>query len=303
MSFAHPWVLLSGILPVALLWWVWRRDERRVVLPFDHAANRSGVGWRALIHLAESLPAILLAVVIVLLAGPRQFSEPKTKRVATNIEFCVDISGSMTASFGDGSRYDGSLEAINQFLDYRKGDAFGLTFFGNSVLHWTPLTTDASALRCAPPFMRPESVPSWFGGTEIGKALLACRKVLGEREEGDRMIVLVTDGFSSDLSGGSDTTIAKRLRDANITVFPIVVGRGINDQMVNLASLTGGEAFEAGDPESLEAIFRRIDAMQRTRLEATVAESMDHFGPWCVAALTFLSMATLTLFGLRHTPW
>ena len=68
------------------------------------------------------------------------------------------------------------MAAINDFLDYREGDAFGLTFFGNSVLHWVPLTSDVSAFRCAPPFMRPDQIPSWFGGTEIGKALLACRK-------------------------------------------------------------------------------------------------------------------------------
>ena len=66
------------------------------------------------------------------------------------------------------------MDAINEFLDYREGDAFGLTFFGNNVLHWVPLTTDASAVSCAPPFMRPEVAPPWFGGTEIGKALLAC---------------------------------------------------------------------------------------------------------------------------------
>ncbi len=139
----------------------------------------------------------------------------------TNIEFCVDISGSMTAPFGSGSRYDGSMEAINEFLDYREGDAFGLTFFGNNVLHWVPLTSDVSAVKCAPPFMRPEVAPPWFGGTEIGKALLACRKILADREEGDRMIVLVSDGMSFDLTGGTDEQIAAELREDNITVYAI----------------------------------------------------------------------------------
>ena len=31
------------------------------------------------------------------------------------------------------------MKAIDDFLDFRKGDAFGLTFFGNNVLHWVPL--------------------------------------------------------------------------------------------------------------------------------------------------------------------
>ena len=52
------------------------------------------------------------------------------------------------------------MKAIDEFLKIRKGDAFGLTFFGNNVLHWVPLTSDPSAIRCAPPFMKPENVPT-----------------------------------------------------------------------------------------------------------------------------------------------
>jgi Ca-activated chloride channel family protein len=247
---------------------------------------------------------VLLGAVIVVLAGPQQLSEPKTKRVLTNIEFCVDISGSMTAPFGDGSRYDGSMEAINKFLDYRTGDAFGLTFFGNSVLHWVPLTTDPSAVRCAPPFMKPEIAPPWFGGTEIGKALLACKKVLTSREEGDRMILLVSDGDSFDLYNGNDLAVAKELKDANIVLYEVHVSdTPIPDQIVNMTRLTGGEAFSPGDPDTLKTVFERIDRMQQTRLEKTAAETMDHFFPYCVAALVVLATQALTLFGLRYTPW
>ena len=44
-------------------------------------------------------------------------------------------------------------------------------------------------------------------GAEIGKALLACRRRLMKSEDGDRMIVLISDGYSSDLSGGNDMTM------------------------------------------------------------------------------------------------
>jgi Ca-activated chloride channel family protein len=87
------------------------------------------------------------------------------------------------------------MEAINQFLDYRTGDAFGLTFFGNSVLHWVPLTNDVSAFRCAPPFMHPRNLPErGSAAPRSARRCNACRKVLVERSEGDRMIVLITDG-------------------------------------------------------------------------------------------------------------
>ena len=97
------------------------------------APHRSSLSGGSRTDTAESVPALILAVVIVILAGPQQLSEPRLKRALTNIEFCVDVSGSMNARFGDGTRYDASMSAIDDFLDYRDGDAFGLTFFVDSL--------------------------------------------------------------------------------------------------------------------------------------------------------------------------
>jgi len=304
MPFSYWPILLLLLIPPLLLLWVWRRRGRSVVLPFDHGQQKSGRWLKAILNVAQSLPALLLAVVIVVLAGPQQFSEPKTKRALTNIEFCVDISGSMTARFGEGTRYDASMKAIDEFLDFREGDAFGLTFFGNSVLHWVPLTTDTSAIRCSPPFMRPEVAPPWFGGTEIGKVLLACKDFLTDREEGDRMIVLVSDGHSSDLRNGSDEAIARKLRDNSIVVYAIHISEtNIPDEIVNITSITGGEVFNPGDTEGLKCVFHRIDQMQEAKLEKVSAETMDHFVPFCVAGLVLLATSALSSFGLRYTPW
>lgn len=304
LDFAYPMVLGLLVVPLALLAWVWCRPGRRVVLPFDHGRARGGRGWAVLLNCVESIPALLLAVVIVLLANPLMTAAPKDRRALTNIEFCVDVSGSMTAPFGDGSRYDGSLKAIEQFLDARKGDAYGLTFFGSSVLHWVPLTSEGSAIRCAPPFMRPEKVPPWYGGTEIGKALRACKAVLVERQEGDKMIVLVTDGLSADLFNGNDAAIAKELKQAGITVFAIIVGDSrIPDEVVTITEGTGGEAFDAGNPESLNVVFERIDHMKQAKMEKTLGERLDNFFWPCVVGLSALGLMTLALFKLRYTPW
>ncbi len=303
LTFAYPWVLALLVVPVALIVWVWSRDGRRVALPIDHGGQKRGRVWQGLLNLAECLPALVLAVVIVILAGPQELSAPKSRRALTNIQFCVDISGSMTAPFGDGSRYDASMEAIDKFLGAREGDAFGLTFFGSSVMHWVPLTTDTSAIRCAPPFMRPERAPPWFGGTEIGKALLACMEELESREEGDRMIVLISDGWSADLYG-KDEDVARQLKSANIAVYSIHTAESeIPDEIVNITGLTGGQAFAAADDEALEAIFSRIDSMNRAKMEKTAAETMDDFAPFCVAGLSLLGLTGLSLLGLRYTPW
>lgn len=306
MSFAHPYVLFLLLIPALLVVWSWRREEGRIAFPFDHVADERGRGWSYLLQLAESLPAILLAVVIVILAGPQQVGLPQSQRSLTNIEFCVDVSGSMTAKFGSDTRYDASMEAINEFIDYRQGDAFGLTFFGNAVVHWVPLTSDSSAIKCAPPFMHPTNPnrPVWFGGTEIGKALLACREVLVERSKGDRMIILVSDGYSADLNGDRTTEIAKKLSSDAITVYCVHVAEGgVPPQIATIASLTGGEVFNPGDPEALNMVFAHIDEMEKARLEQKLGESMDDFVPYCIVGLSVLGTTVLSLFGLRYTPW
>jgi Ca-activated chloride channel family protein len=304
MSFAYPAALALLVVPVLLVGWIWRRTGGRVALPLDHGGQSAGTGWAVVLGVAESLPAVILAVVIVLLAGPQQLSAPRTKRVLTNIEFCVDVSSSMITPLGEGSRYDGSMKAIDNFLEIRKGDAFGLTFFGNNVLHWVPLTSDPSAIRCAPPFMKPENVPNWMGGTMIGKALLACKEILASREEGDRMIILVSDGESFDLSGGNDETIAQTLKRNQITVYAIHISdQAPPEPIVNITALTGGEVFPVDDPGALKVVFQRIDAMRETKLEKTASELLDNFVPFCIAGLSVLSISGCALFGLRHTPW
>lgn len=304
LPFRNTPLLFLQVVPALLLFWSWTRKGRGVVLPIDHSVARRGMAIGFFVRLAESLPPILLVLVIFILAGPQRWDEPRSQKVLTNIEFCVDVSGSMNARFGDGTRYDASMVAINEFLDYRTGDAFGLTFFGNSVLHWVPLTTDTSAFRCAPPFMQPGKIPRWFGGTEIGKALMACRKILTGREEGDRMIILVSDGNSSDLRSGRDEEIARDLLNDNIVVYAVHIGStNAPAPIVNITSITGGDVFVPGDAEGLDHIFQRIDQMQETRIEKARAEAVDNYGPWIMLALIVLAALISSLFGLRYTPW
>jgi len=303
-AFHHAWVLGFLVVPLALAVWTWMRRGRAVVLPLDHARSRDGRWIARVLRPIEVLPALSLAVAIVLLAGPQRWDEPRTQRSLTNIEFCVDVSGSMTSRFGEGNRYDAAMHAINEFIDYREGDAFGLTFFGNATLHWVPLTTDVSAFRCALPFMQPGRLPRWFNGTEIGKALLACRKVLTAREEGDRMILLVTDGFSADLGGGRDEEIAHTLAQDRIVVYAVhVANTEVPGPIANITSITGGQVFASDDPDRLRQVFQRIDEMQVTRLEKIQSETLDDMVPWCWVGLGLLGAGLLAALGARYTPW
>ena len=115
MTFAHPWVLLFLLVPLALCFREVYTNGMRVALPFDHARNAAGTWWRRLLLPAGFVPALILAAATAILAGPTKTGIPKTERKLTNIELCLDVSGSMTAEFGDGNRYDAAMRAIQNF--------------------------------------------------------------------------------------------------------------------------------------------------------------------------------------------
>jgi Ca-activated chloride channel family protein len=304
MTFQRPWLLLLLALPVLLMAWEWQRRGQTLVLPLDHSQARPRHWLRRLVNTCNLIAPCLLAVALLLLAGPQRLAVAEDARVLTNIQFVLDVSGSMTSPFGDGARADGAIRALIDFTSYRKGDAFGLTLFGSDVLHWVPVTKDLSALKLSAPFMRPEKMPPYMGGTMIGRALRSVQKVLNQRPEGDRMVVLISDGESADLSGGAAQEIGEELARDGIVVFYVHVAEGSpQEETFTLASLTGGQAFAAGDPAALKEVFQRIDRMKPARLQPSAPEPVAFLRPFALAGLLLVGLKAISLFGLRYSPW
>jgi Ca-activated chloride channel family protein len=152
--------------------------------------------------------------------------------------------------------------------------------------------------------MKPDSQRAIGGGTMIGRALVNCRKVLEEQDAGDRMVILVSDGQSADLSNDADQMIARELQAARITVYGIHIGSTeIPAEILSLTQATGGEAFVSGDPTALETVFRRIDTMKPAEIETVGIEYTDYLQPFCLTGLIILGAWMLSAFGLRYTPW
>lgn len=302
MSFLHPWVLLFLAAPVMLAWTAIGR-RAGLVMPFDHRdlrPSRRSKLLRLLLGAFELVPLLLLAVAIVVLAGPQVLKPSRRERELTNIQICMDVSGSMT-----GSRYQRASEAISDFTKAREGDAFGLMIFGSAQMRWIPLTRDLSAIRNAMPFANPENQPVHMGGTLIGAALRYARDLMeSEATEGDRMIILVSDGDSSDLGGGQEYEIGQELKDAHITLYHIHVAEtDVPSEVVELARLTGGQAMGAQDAGSLKQVFAHIDRMKPAKFKPVGTAPLDHFLPFAVAAMCLAGLHLVGLSWLRHTPW
>ena len=307
MSFHHPQVLWLLALPVLWGFWQWVRRGHPVVLPFDHGQQREGRVIRFLTNMAGTLPAVLLAIAVLLLAGPRKPAPPEDERVLNNIILCIDVSGSMGAKFGSkGTRFEAAVESAREFCTFRKGDAFGLTIFGSEYIHWVPPTKELSAIINATQYIRPQNMPPWMGGTLIANALRGCSNQLIRTDEGDRAVILITDGGSGDFDNGGDRAVAEALAQDHIRVFSILVG-GDGEMgaggLETIAAGTGGKVFTAGDRSALEGIFREIDGMQKARFKQVTADWVDDFTPLSLAGLVTAFLFGLSLLGLRYTPW
>jgi len=322
MIFLHPQWLALLALPVILAFWEWIRRGQPIALPFDHGRQRRGLVIRFLVLCANCLPATLLAVAILFLAHPVSFKPPEVERQLTNIQILLDTSGSMAENHGSQAngrhrRFDSAMDAILQFINYRQGDAFGLTIFSRSFIHWIPLTLDTQSIALARPFIQPDNphldppemgrhgLPdALWGITYIGKGLLGASELLAERPSGDRMIIMLTDGESSDIKPPRDTEIIANLRSRNITVFGILLTEEkIEPSLIGIVHATGGEVFNAATPEALQMVFKRIDEMKKVVVLEKRPQVADHYDPFFPPAIGLLILSVATLFGLRFTPW
>jgi Ca-activated chloride channel family protein len=312
MTFAYPKLILLLVIPVTLLFWEWTRRGQPLVMPFDHVRQRRGWFLGFLVLSANSLPALLLASAILFLARPLTFAPPKTQRELTNIQIVLDASTSMVYNtYGPQTgeeaytRFHGAMDALESFLTTREGDAFGLTIFSRQYLHWVPLTKDTTAIRMARDIIWPEMFPDEIWGyTYIAKALNGAIAPLTEHSEGDRMIILMTDGEGEDIGGGREREVISKLQRHGIVVFAIALNdAGFSPGMENIANETGGQAFLALTPQTLKVVFDRIDQMQKVQIRETRPETIDYYEPFLLPVLVLFALQILVLFGLRFTPW
>jgi Ca-activated chloride channel family protein len=249
-------------------------------------------------------------VAILFLAHPVIFNPPEVERQLTNVQIVLDNSGSMRSPHGPqngklNSRFDSAMASIEQFLHYRKGDAFGLTVFSRSFVHWVPLTLDTESIILSKPFVSPNVFPDEFwGNTFVGKALYGAADLLDQAKTGDRMIILLTDGLSSDIMPPKDSAIIADLQAKRIKVFVIfLIDQPVTPSLVGIAQATGGDAWGAVTPEALNSVFKRIDEMKKVVVLEKKPRASDYYDPFFIPAMAALGLAILALFGIRYNPW
>jgi len=236
VSWADPQLLwLLAVLPaaVAALWWNASRRQRATEMFGKSATVEPLVAGRAQWWRVTraTLMIVGVALVIVAFAGPQYGSRTRVLRKrGIDIVIALDFSKSMLAADVHPSRIKRAKGELERLLSDLDGDRVGLVAFAGDAMAF-PMTVDYSAVRLFLRDLGPMDMP--VGGTAIGKALIASKRLIESSNEGrsdqsspdrrSRVVILLTDGEDHE---GDPIAAAKELSEAGIKVYTVGIGSG-----------------------------------------------------------------------------
>jgi len=266
-----------------------------------------------------------MAWILVILAAARpqwigeMVSLPTTGR---DLMLAIDISGSMaTEDMQVNGDYVDRLSVvksvISQFLEARKGDRVGLVLFGTNAYVQAPLTFDLKSVK---KLLIEAPVGIAGGKTAIGDAIGLTVKRLRERQNEEKIVILLTDGANNvgeippikaaELASVDDIKIytigvgAEEMRVPSL--FGSLAGRTTNPSadldegtLKKIAQATTGRYFRAKDTNTLAEIYELIDKLEPIEQEPETYRPFQVLYYWPLGASLILMLSLLLLDIIR----
>ncbi|MDR2885246.1 MAG: VWA domain-containing protein [Rikenellaceae bacterium] len=313
--FANPgllWLLLLLLPMIAYYIWQWRRGGASIQISSTAGVAKAPRTLRwYLRHVPFVLRCAAVALLVVAIARPQSVeSGSNSKTEGIDIVLALDISGSMLARDFDPDRIGAAKAVAANFINARHGDRIGLVIFAGESFTQCPLTTDKRALLNLLSQVRTGMIED---GTAIGNGLATSVNRLRESEAKSKVVILLTDGVNN-RGQITPVTAAETAVAYDIKVYTIGVGtRGkapypvvdmfghpagfqmmdveIDEKMLTeIAGLTGGEYFRATDKNALQAVYDRINDMEKTEVEVTEYTRYNElFTVWLLWAVLLLA--------------
>jgi len=322
ITFKNPELLWLGLVLIPMIaYYVFLQGKSRVEFKYSNVASSKGAEANIkakLIHLPFVLRMLAASLLIVVLARPQSSSSwQDVTTEGIDIVMAIDISGSMLAEDLKPNRLEASKKVAQTFIGNRPNDRLGLVIFAGESFTQCPLTTDHSVILNLFNDVKSGMLED---GTAIGMGLATSVKRLKDSEAISKVVILLTDG---DNNSGSiaPATAAEIAKEFGVRVYTIGVGtRGmapmpypdafgrmryqdvevkINEELLTrIADMTDGKYFRATDNESLEAVYKEIDELERSKIDVTeYRKRKEEFLPFAIAALLLLACEVL----LRQT--
>lgn len=325
MRLAEPaWLLL---LVLVVLPWLRGRSRPRLAWPTLDGFKGVPRGWAGPIRwLPAWLRAAGIACLVVALARPQTVGgRSRIAARAVAIVVALDRSSSMrTEDFpardGPIARIEVARRTLSEFIKGRPDDLIGLVAFANYPDEASPPTLDHRFLLES--VRRVGTARAGDDGTNIGDAIVWALNDLVHATPRKKVLILLSDGRNAPaVPMPTDPTSAARMaQDLGVTLHTIAIGRpgpadgprepttGLAipvesagpdlDALEQLATIGGGRAFVAADERALGRVFRALDALEKSPIQATITTRYrEWYAPWIGAALALLALDRLLVAG------
>lgn len=314
MKFLHPGLLFLFLIYIPLIWWyIWKKNEADpwLAVSSTKAFAKLGNGWKIYaLHSLFVLRLLAIGAIIIALARPQAHSSLSTSQVeGTDICLALDISGSMEANDLTPNRFVAAKKVASAFINARENDNMALVIFSGESLSLLPLTTDRTTLLQT---LDNVHLGQLADGTAIGDGLVSAINRISSGNAKSKSIILLTDG-TNNAGDVAPSTAAEIARQKGIRVYTIGVGTNgsvrisdafgfpttietkIDEQSLKqIASSTGGEYFRATDNYVLEQVFKKIDKLEKTRMDVErYTRTEEAFMPWLIIAFIIFGIELL----------
>lgn len=279
----NPYFLI--ILPF-VVWLFFKKNKKKAIrMPSLEIVKRTKIGESKKHLIGKYLIFTGIVLLIFGLSRPQK-TEDKIKRENEGIDIALvlDISKSMLTEDFSPNRLEKAKEVMDTFISKRTQDRIGLVVFAGSAYTRVPLTFDYNVLKESLSSLSISDIAD-SNRTAIGMGTATAINRLKKSHAKSKIIILVTDGENNfgKISPENAVTIAKEL---GIKIYTIGVGAEyINQQTIlgsmkvkndsldelllnNMAKDTGGLYFRASDEKKLETIFKKIDDLEKSKIES-----------------------------------
>lgn len=312
-------LFLLFLIPILTAFYIWKHKkiEASLTVSIDIPFKNTPKNWKQKFYFIPFiLRMLVLTFTILALAQPQTSISHKTVDVeGIDIVMALDISGSMMAMDFKPNRLEASKSIIKTFIENRPNDRIGLVVYSGEVYTRCPLTSDHRSLLLALKNTKFE-----YGiiddGTAIGDGLGTAVNRMRESKAKSKVIILLSDGVNN--TGYIDPVSAAEIaKKYGIRVYTVGCGSfgqapinipnyGIvytnveidEDLLKKIAKETNGQYFRAQNKTRLEAIYKEIDEMEKTRINEThFTNKTDEFFPFLIIAIVLFIIEII----LRYT--
>lgn len=206
----------------------------------------------------------------------------RVDREGVDIVLALDISLSMLQEDMEPNRLETAKEVMEAFMEKRQNDRLALVAFAGNAYTRVPLTFDHNVLKENLAGLSVKDIGQ-NNFTAIGLGIGSAVNRLRKSEAASKVVILLTDGENNagELSPMNAASIAQKL---GIKIYTI----GLEGEYIktffgkekrlrsevdegllqSISKATDGRYYKAKDKDSLEDIFKDIDALEKSKIEA-----------------------------------